>query len=1632
MSREEGGLKGKLKNLFRSKPSHAPSECPALKLTNQQIEEISSSSPAGLRERKIIELAQLAEKQRLEPTAPEAITVAIQDLLVSQDTPKRRVALSLIHAIIKGQDEELGMLRDYYFNLLLKHEYGEDLPVLLAILRTLTKDGYDLNYIDHQIGVLLVAWLKDLSNSETRTEFLDLLAHIIKYNAAFIEEDSSVELFQMCCEICNKSRSEKEIQRCLLVLENIIKYYYVKSDALLPLCMTLSRTVLTESFVQSSWKLMRELLGTHLGHSALFTLTGILQNRENLNDSVLQHGAIFFIGMALWASQRVDTLHVSATAVLPAFKVALASNNTKVAYEVSLTVLRLVRKYGKSQPSILWDHVLDILDHLHDLIKRGAPHDTAITEKISNNLHDVLTAMEDLQDSCTYSSSPDRLFEFIEMCSASRPEASVTMLLEHRAVACRPSDDDWLSNLENLLNKYYKTETRATIRLKALNVFSQIVATNKTLHEDELLDMMLTTFAGVYADVDVTIRCRAVQVLAEQAKSCTSKKCIEILSLLEKIANRETRPNLSTSGRTAETEQNCADILAAVTGLVDIFKSKLYEPRTTQALLPLEALLSHMSLHYGRYHFSPTASKIKKLVLTLFLEFKADWRGRVGLEGMGYASYLFISERYLPHNRQLEDSLSVPIDHKVISFNSILKIINSCLRKEVDWGVLSMVLNLMPKQWQNKCLILSVEPSMVDTVCRTLCDMVMVKDLRKMYNTPASKSDFDEQIFPVLTCMTAYHSCLLTAKADLIRCLQFGLLTKCARICVHTLRVCCLEMESIMMKMLPDILGTLSRIVANKNMALPLLMFLSCLVRLPRLYRNFNDSQYKFIFAIALPYTDPSQFQHFPVYLAYHVIIMWFVKCRLMYRKQFVQQIIKSLQTHTKSIKESQLPTHPESSNREDLGEINKTLFFHQELQETCIDIMSRYTFSNLASLPKRTAVTKFLLEGGRSKSWFVGNKIITITTSGVGSRVTKSGLCPRCAASVRGETQPTPLSTPTSAPETNRSRQRHQSAYASTSTEPIDVPPTFSQDDMIHQKFHTISESGGSSCSTERESAEDLFSAIAQSSDGQFNMGECNCWCNGWAEIYMHRPSGDTSWVLRIQNKQLFNFEEFPLADISMFMASPHKSPYPATTPVSQQRMIESGSLEEKEYEEQHEQHFKGPAAAAIGNSSAIRRISLQHAEGDDSESAPVAPLPTEKGVLPAVTISRPASFAGASVAEVEAPVSSTVTHLSRSGARSVTPTSGSSHVATSNHGFGSGDSAFTRQTSMHQLEFENGSLVIPELEEEEEDIVTTLNKPRSKTFSYPSGMSKPKSPDANSLAARRLNSNAAKDRRAGILPNFVFLQLYQMGVLHSSNVPVPIPDNNEEYARGLNNLRRISPYETHKVGIVYVGKGQANDERAILRNSYGSQRYSQFLKRLGTLLTLKYCDPKDMYIGGLDHQEGIDGKYTYAWHDEVVQMVFHVATMMPTSENDPKCGNKKRHIGNDYVTIVYNDSGQAYSLGTIKGQFNYVNIVIEPLDLITNSVSVLCKEEIKPILEHVSTKVISDTHVASLVQQIALHSSMASLICKSMNDGVLFASNWLERLRKLKQMKEKVRKSRRTRSTESGEWVTDFTEYS
>ena len=113
--------------------------------------------------------------------------------------------------------------------------------------------------------------------------------------------------------------------------------------------------------------------------------------------------------------------------------------------------------------------------------------------------------------------------------------------------------------------------------------------------------------------------------------------------------------------------------------------------------------------------------------------------------------------------------------------------------------------------------------------------------------------------------------------------------------------------------------------------------------------------------------------------------------------------------------------------------------------------------------------------------------------------------------------------------------------------------------------------------------------------------------------------------------------------------------------------------------------------------------------------------------------------------------------------------------------------------------------------------------------------------------------------------------------------------------------------------------------------------------MKGLGQILQLQECPPKLVYLGGLD-TSGIDGTLTCFWEDDITQgehimhvimhvichmtdykyhlslVIFHVATLMPTLQSNPNCSNKKLHIGNDFVTIVYNDSNQKYVFGTIK----------------------------------------------------------------------------------------------------------------
>jgi tuberous sclerosis protein 2 len=271
------------------------------------------------------------------------------------------------------------------------------------------------------------------------------------------------------------------------------------------------------------------------------------------------------------------------------------------------------------------------------------------------------------------------------------------------------------------------------------------------------------------------------------------------------------------------------------------------------------------------------------------------------------------------------------------------------------------------------------------------------------------------QVFPALIPLCSYQSLLDTnRKRDLLRCLEFGLVSKHARQCVSALTVCALEMTEVMIRQLPSVLLRLSQISATTPMAVPVMEFLSTLVRIPRLYANFVEDQYLSIFAIALPYTNPFKFNHFAVSLAYTVIALWFIKCRQPFRKGFVSFITKGLKANIQQEMNNQNSEKSGSdcSARDRKGSApgqelflplgQSSLKLHTELMESCLDLMARYTHSCFSLIPHRSPVAAFLLKGGQTQHWIVGTTIVSITTSSSGGKAMNNGLCDKVASTTR------------------------------------------------------------------------------------------------------------------------------------------------------------------------------------------------------------------------------------------------------------------------------------------------------------------------------------------------------------------------------------------------------------------------------------------------------------------------------------------------------------------------------------------------------------------------------------------------------------------------------------------------------
>ncbi|KAM4584960.1 tuberin isoform 4-T6 [Odontesthes bonariensis] len=1771
-------LKDKVKGIFGLGTPRPPSKQSDTKLsefiiTTDIIKELHPDCGLSSRLRMMNQICDLAKTKKFEEHAVEAVWKAVEDMLTPEQPPEARHAvLLLLRAIIQGQGERLGPLRAYFFKVIRDYQpCNEDLSDRLEVFKALTENGKDITYLEEDIARFVLLWMEIGLTSD----FLHVLVNLVKFNSCYLDQNVSV-MVQKICLLCNRTTSSTDIEVALQVLDAVVCYNCLPSDSLTVFIITLCRTVNVKEFCESCWKLMRKVLGTHLGHSAIYTMCRIMEERVYMEDAPLLRGAVFFVGMALWGAHRLPALKNTPTLVLPSFYKAMSCANEVVSYEIVLSITRLIKKYGKELQVVTWDILLGIIERLLQQIQ------TIGSAELKAIVYELLTTVEELYEQNGYHGSTEKFFSLVEKCADKRPDASVLTLISYRAQSIQPAKDGWIQNLHRLMEKFFRNESRSVIRIKVLHILSFVLSTNRQLYEDELIEnVVIPQLSGIAEDRDLAVRKQATQLLVDLAEGCNTHHFTSLLDIIERVASRSLvcSGSMEVSEKDPTAESPMEDVRTAILGLLEILQSKLYSLPAGHASRVYELLISHLQLHYKNKYCSAIASVIRLQVFGFFLMMRADSLHRLGVPNkdgaIRFSPYCYCDagepEKRVgdkkptgstsppagsPAPAAAPPAATASIRSAYLPYAPAFSVLLQCLKMETDWKVLKLVLDKLPWMLQYKVLLLTSLCSL-DQLCSTLCCMVTDRLIsERLKKTPEgfSRTDVQLAVVPVLTAITSYHKYLEQSRQrELVQCLETGLIYRCAKQCVVALTMCTVEMPDIMIKLLPALIVKLTHISATVAMASPMLEFLSTLVRLPHLYANFVAEQYVSVFAISLPYTNPSKFNQYIVSLAHHVIAMWFIRCRLPFRKDFVQYITKGLRSnallpfddgHEQSpfrARSTSLNERPKrmhtSTTTCSLGSADENAVtqadeglktVHLELTETCLDMMARYVFSNFSALPKRSPIAEFLLAGGRSMTWLVGNKLVTITTSGGvrtqallgldmserlgggGGEMTRSD--PSLHTRMTKEA-PAKLESQSSQQHNRSARIRVRSmsgghalrAGPAQSLSPLVSPSEGEIATPLSPPSGPNLDSVGPPSSTSANP-----SAPPPLKDNPSLAEFVPILTQGWAEIFIRRPSGNTSWLMCLENppspfsSELGNMPLQELSTVLMAMegvkeppaqtaSAPASTAAPAPTSVSEPLTQTHSSV--------------GGKAHLIQRSNTDSVVVLEEGSGVTTANTPpdwleteeFEPVPTGPIFMSADKFTKtppPGTLSRSSSTSSQDDEKSTLEEVSEGAIPIDQPTPGpstpgsqgpelpfQSHSQSQGHGLNKSSSspelqtlpeAFTKaaleseglqgensqprapsdgkpQTQQHHLEKDkvdgttggdvNGlggqsqagegsvsasqsgggvmRLAFPAAPAQPGPISPGGgHRPRGHTISVSAPSSRrERRTERDSYHSRPGPSNTEK--MSGLSPSFVFLQLYHSPFFgNEANKPLLLPKT-QVIDRAVKVLDQMPPYDTHKIGVVFVGAGQVNNEVAILSNEYGSNRYAAFLTGLGKLIHLKDCDPDQIFLGGLD-QYGDDGEFTYCWHDDIMQAIFHIATLMPNRESDKGCCNKKRHIGNDFVMVVYNDSGEEYKLGTIKGQFNFVEVIIKPLDYECNLVTLQCRKDLEGLVDTTVAKIVSDRNLPLLVRQMALHANMASLVHQyRANPSDAYASKWLARLRHIKRIRTRAQEDIQSRST-------------
>ncbi|XP_054628368.1 rap1 GTPase-activating protein 1 isoform X10 [Dunckerocampus dactyliophorus] len=137
-------------------------------------------------------------------------------------------------------------------------------------------------------------------------------------------------------------------------------------------------------------------------------------------------------------------------------------------------------------------------------------------------------------------------------------------------------------------------------------------------------------------------------------------------------------------------------------------------------------------------------------------------------------------------------------------------------------------------------------------------------------------------------------------------------------------------------------------------------------------------------------------------------------------------------------------------------------------------------------------------------------------------------------------------------------------------------------------------------------------------------------------------------------------------------------------------------------------------------------------------------------------------------------------------------------------------------------------------------------------------------------------------------------------------------------------------------KFGVIYQKFGQTSEEE-LFGNSQESPAFVEFLEFLGEKIELHNFKG---FRGGLDVTHGQTGTESVFCNYRNKEVMFHVSTKLPYTEGDTQQLQRKRHIGNDIVAIVFQEENTPFVPDMIASNFLHAYVVVQVVDPCSDNV--------------------------------------------------------------------------------------------